>query len=464
METASLNSLTGQSPLIFWVDDTQRIRRANATAQSMLGLTADELVNQPMMSLVAASSQERLERAGEGQKLLMELCRSDGRRLWVTYSVRRRPTDPDNLSVHTATPIGPASLDELIEERIQEERRAVHCELLGHVSHNVNNLLTTILSPAQLLLESTHDQDAREDILDILQATQRARALLREMYRAVRFEPESLESLSLSPLLTDIAERPMADNLQITLSLNPTPPVLGVADGLHTILHSLLRNAEEAGATTVNISVRAEGDRVLLAVRDNGCGIEPSRLSRLFEPFATSKPRVGAGLSLATSRTRLLGWGGNISVVSAPGTGTTFTLSLQQAPPPVQAEEGQRGRVLLIEDEHIIARALQRIFSAHDVDTALTASSALQMFIPGDYDVVLIDLGLPEMSGDELAEIIHARDPDAALLLLTGWIIGNDDPRMRLFDGRIQKPIDDLTRVRNKLDTAIRRTRDRRGE
>ena len=458
METASLNHQTVRSPLIFWVDGDLYVCRANATALTVMGLSAEAIVGQPMEALCVAGSRERLKRAQEGQRLLMELRRANGRRLLVAYSVHRK----DGLSVHTATPIGDASLDELIEERIQEERRAAHCELLGHISHNVNNLLTTILSPAQLLLENTQDPDAREDIVDILQATQRARTLLREMYRAVRFEAESMESMRLEPLLADIVGRPLIDALDIQLTLQFLPTALGVSDGLRTILHTLLSNAAEAGATRIHVRASHHDDRILIEVEDNGSGIKPRLLSRIFEPFATDNPRVGAGLSLATTRTRLLGWGGNISVQSTVDTGSTFTISLQTAPPPVQSSPTIRGRVLLVEDERIIARAIRRILSSHDVDIALTARSALQMFSTGTYDTALINLGLPEMSGDELAKELHARDPAVSLLMLTGWMLGQDDPRMNIFEGRIQKPIDDLPRVRLKLQDAIQRTRDRR--
>jgi signal transduction histidine kinase/CheY-like chemotaxis protein len=461
MEPEPLDSSGRCSPLIFWVDQHRHIRRANPTALSRLGLTANTVANQPMVALLAPGSQARLEEASEGQQL-MELCRADGRRLWVTYSVQEAAGD--ELSAHIATPIGPEALDALLEERIMAERRAAHHELLGHVSHNVNNLLTTILAPAQLLLESTHDPDAREDILDILQATQRARSLLREMYRAVRFETETLESLELSPLLTNIATHPSADGLQITLALSPIPipMVLGVSDGLRTILGSLISNAEDAGATELSLSTHQEGDQVLLHITDNGSGIEAQRLSRLFEPFATDKARVGAGLSLATSRTRLQGWGSTISVRSTPGAGCTFTISLQAAPRPAKTEPLLRGKVLLVEDEPIIARTLQRIFSAHEVDSALTANAALKMFAPGTYDAILIDLGLPEMPGNKLAERLRAQDPDISMLMLTGWLIDRADPRMRLFDGRIQKPFSDLAQVRQQLDEAIQRTRNQR--
>ncbi len=461
MEPAPLNSPGHSDPLIFWVDERAIICRSNATALSMLGMTSADVIGRPMSGMLAAGSQERLDRAGEGQRLLMELCRGDGRRLWTAYSVQAASGEPGALSTHTAAPLASA-LGELLDERIQAERRTAHRELLGHVSHNVNNLLTTILSPAQLLLEGIHDPDAREDILDILQATQRARALLREMYRAVRFEPESMESMPLAPLLSDVVARPMVDELQVRLDLPPLPPVLGVSDGLRTILHSLLSNAAEAGAKTVRITARHEGDRVLLSIADDGSGIEAAQLARLFEPFATSKPRVGAGLSLATSRTRLLGWGGGISAASTPGAGAILTLTLQTAPVPVKPQHPMKGRVLLVEDEPIIARTLKRIFSLHHVDTALNAHSALQMFSPGEYDAVLIDLGLPEMPGSKLAAYLRDQDTEVSMLMLTGWMIGNDDPRMRLFDGRIQKPIDDLARVRRKLAEAIQRTRDRR--
>ena len=86
------------------------------------------------------------------------------------------------------------------------------------------------------------------------------------------------------------------DELNIQLSLAPLPAVLGVGEGLRTIMHALLKNAIDADATQVTISATQEGDRVLLSLHDNGSGIDAAVLPRLFEPFATAKSRVGAGL------------------------------------------------------------------------------------------------------------------------------------------------------------------------
>ena len=162
-----------------------------------------------------------------------------------------------------------------------------------------------------------------------------------------------------------------------------------------------------------------------------------------------------------------MGWGGGISAKSTPA-GATFTLTFKTAPVhrpvPVRDQHKTMGRVLLVEDEPLIASTLKRVFNRHHVDIASTANRAFQMFSPGEYDVILISLALPEMPGNKLAAYLHDQDTEVSMLMLTGWIISNDDPRMLLFEDRIQKPIGNLIRVRQKLDGAIQRTRERRSE
>ncbi|MDG1483658.1 MAG: ATP-binding protein [Myxococcota bacterium] len=467
MKPALLASPGHKNSLIFWVDEQMHVQHANDTALSMLGMESADVIGKPMATLLVAGSRKRLEQAREGQRLLMELCRADGQRLWVAYSVQPGSRELNTLSTHTATPLESPDLGELLNERIQAERRNIHDELFGSISHNVNNLLTTILSPAQLLLKNTHDPQVREEVSEILQATQRARTLLRDMYRSVRCKPEPLEPLSLASLLSDVTVNPMVRGVQVQLTLPLLPPVLGVSEGLKTILFALLSNAAEAGAKTVNITAHHKNDRVELLVADDGSGIDAALLARLFEPFSTTKSRVGAGLSLATSRSRLMGWGGGLSASSTPA-GATFTLNLQTAPAslsiPVRAQNKPQRRVLLVEDEPIVASTLKRVFSLCSVDIASTVNQAFQLFSPGKYDVILISLALSEMPGNKLATYLRDQDSKVSMLMLTGWRISIDDPRMRPFEDRIQKPIGNLVRVRQKLSEAIQRTRERRSQ
>ena len=443
------------------------VDHVNDTALSMLGMTNDDVVGKPMSELLVAGSQRRLEQARAGRRQLMKLRCADGQRLWVTYAIQTDSRGRGALSTHTATPLDSPELGELLDERLQDERQVIHDELFSSISHNINNLLTPILSPAQLLLKNTHDPQVREDALDILQATQRARSLLRDMYRSVRYRSEPLEPLSLASLIADVTANPTVSGLKVQLTLQSLPPVLGVSEGLKTILFALLSNAVEAGAKTVHITAHHEDNHVKLSVADDGSGIDTAQLPRLFEPFSTTKPRVGAGLSLATSRSRLLGWGGDLSANSTTA-GATFTLDIPTAPVspsvPEPTQSTSLRRVLLVEDEPIVATTLKRVFSLYHVDIASTVSQAFKLFSPGKYDVILISLALPEMPGNTVATSLPEQDAAVSMLMLTGWRLGVDDPRMRLFEDRIQKPIGNLVRVQQKLVEAVQRTRERRRE
>jgi CheY-like chemotaxis protein len=210
---------------------------------------------------------------------------------------------------------------------------------------------------------------------------------------------------------------------------------------------------------------------VVVEISDTGAGIPPDVLPRLFTPFFTTKPvGVGTGLGLFICRSIVTGFGGSIGVASEPGKGTTLRISLvpsrvqvlESAPPPVlDVVARRRGRILVVDDEPMIAKSLQRFLSVeHDVLGLGSAGEALAQIRAGErFDVILCDLMMPQMTGMDLhAELSRvAREQAARMIFVTG---GAFTPRARAFldetpNQRIEKPFD-VRQLRALINDCIR--------
>ena len=244
------------------------------------------------------------------------------------------------------------------------------------------------------------------------------------------------------------------------------PPIRGTDGELHDALLNLIFNAVDAmpAGGTITIRARALEKDVQLTVRDTGIGMDEETRRRVFEPFFTTKMNVGSGLGLSTVYGTVERWGGHIGVESAPGQGTTFILRLPAGPRSEipesnivqEAPAGRRGRLLIVEDDEDICRLLSRLLSTqHAVETAPSGRQAMQQFAPGRYDAVLIDLAMPEMPGDQVARQMVQADPLVVPVLITGWDLSADDPRLEVFDFRLQKPFGDLSEIRATVAQAL---------
>jgi len=229
--------------------------------------------------------------------------------------------------------------------------------------------------------------------------------------------------------------------------------------GLHDLLLNLLFNAVDAmpEGGTITLCTQSVDGGVQLTVRDTGIGMEEETRRRVFEPFFTTKMDVGSGLGLSTVHGTVTRWGGHIEVESAPGQGTTFTLWFpawsESEVQPQEAASTERlpvrgGRLLIVEDDEGTCGLLDRLLSeTHEVETVLSGREALEQFTPGRYDVVLIDLGMPGLPGDRVAQQMQRIDPSVVTVLITGWELRPGDRRRAVFDFWIQKPFDDFDEV-----------------
>jgi PAS domain S-box-containing protein len=363
-----------------------------------------------------------------------------------------------------------------LRERLSEsEKLRALGELAGGVAHDFNNLLGAILGRVQLLRRRAFAGEVDQDLAVIEKAAQDGRETVRriqEFSRTRRDRP--FQHVDLSEILRDAAEmtrtRWKADaehrNITVHLELDTpeTPPVLGSAAELREVFTNLVLNAVDAmpQGGRLRLACRQRGERVFAEVSDTGVGMTEEIRRQLFNPFFTTKGSGGMGLGLSVAYGIVTRHGGHIDVTTALGRGTTFLLEFPVAEGAPMAVGGdgaampslvRPGRILVIDDEPEIAEVVREVLASegHTVETALSGNDGVALARLTAYDLVFTDLGMPDMSGWEVAERIARLRPGMPVALVTGWgaTLDHAEIRRRGIAAVVHKPfeIEELIRV-----------------
>lgn len=374
------------------------------------------------------------------------------------------------------------SLKQTESELLKLERFRALGEMSAGVSHNLNNILTGVMGPAELLKLRTSDPEILAEADLIFRSATRARDLVRRLDRSVKGTPEEAVDVDVNGVVREAIEisRPrwkdepeaMGRRIDIETELAVVPRITGTVSGLTDVVVNLILNAVDAlpKGGTIRIATHREGGTVVLTFSDDGIGMDAITRDKVFDPFFTTKADVGTGLGLSTVYGSISRWGGTIDLQSSPGQGTTFTVRLPvhqgEAAPvlegPRAGTNGRRVRVMAVEDEETVREVIERMVSTqHDIRTFPSGDRAIDAFEPGEFEVALIDLGMPDMPGDQVAERLRSADPDLVTILLSGWALEEDDPRARSFDLQMLKPVESMDAILGIVTQAVQ-IRDRR--
>jgi signal transduction histidine kinase/ActR/RegA family two-component response regulator len=350
-------------------------------------------------------------------------------------------------------------LTSLVEERTRElteakdalyraEKLAALGQFATSVAHEVNNPSAVLTANLNYLAEALDGgelpPDARECVGESITSVKRITAIVRQLLDAGRLAVStvSLEPVSLSCCAREAAATARArfpERVALGLTVDEDVFVLGQDRIVVQVLVNLLVNGAQAipegraGRVTVRAE-RAAGGRVRVRVEDDGAGMEPDVLRRLFEPFFTTKPvGVGTGLGLVVSRGLAASLGATLEFESAVGRGTRVTLDLIEAHRPRRGAEphapvaprGRRRRVLLVDDEPAVLRALTRVLEPHyTVDSARTVDEALALAGVHRPDLLLCDVIMPDGGGSALHRAMTPHCPELAsrVIFMTGGL------------------------------------------
>ncbi|WP_324350124.1 MULTISPECIES: response regulator [Desulfovibrio] len=331
--------------------------------------------------------------------------------------------------------------------------------LAGGIAHDFNNILGVMMGYAEIVLSRAgNDPGLERRVGEILSAGSRARDLVDQILNFSRQGPQERQSLKLGPLIKEalkLLRSSLPANVAIRTDLRAREDlVLADPTQVHQILLNLCANAAHAmrqggGILTVALAdadepggpVPAEGlgDArffLRLSVSDTGHGMPPEVQERIFDPFfTTKKPGEGTGMGLAVVHGIVKRHDGAVSVTSEPGQGTAFHVFLPRAATlerPEAAEEPVllpvKGRVLFVDDEKPLVDIGREMLEGFGFEVVARTSSveALEAFRyrPDDFDLVLSDQTMPNMTGVELAREILRIRPDIPIVLCTGFSEG----------------------------------------
>ena len=467
-------SLDWNGTITFW----------NQGAERMYGWSSAEALGKNAFDLLKSALPESLQdiesqlvSKGHWEGELVH-SRRDGSRLRVASRwALRRGSD--------AEPRGYLEIDTDVTEKHRIEEQLRHTQkleslgvLAGGVAHDFNNLLTGILGNASLAMEGVPSSQPQRMLLDeVMKAAERAADLTRQLLAYAGKGRFVMRTVDLSELVREIGglvQASIPKGVQIRLQLaNGLPGIDADPGQLQQIIMNLVINGAEAidseagtvlvrtGTQTVDEryieSVSAAGDAlrpgeyVCLEVHDTGAGMSEETLSKIFDPFFTTK-FAGRGLGLSAVLGIVRAHKGALKVYSQPGRGTTFkvlfpaSVKTVSPPPPAARDLTGSGTVLVVDDEEVvrqIARHTLERFGYHAL-TADDGASAVEIYrsAPSGIALVLLDLTMPVMSGEETLRQLQLINPKVRVLLTSGF---NEVETVHRFAGKglagfIQKP------------------------
>ncbi len=381
-----------------------------------------------------------------------------------------------------------ALLEELVaahRHTVQRERLHAFREMAGRVAHDFDNTLSSIITRTQFLLANVQDPDVRRSLRTIEQVAIEGAWVARHFQNFSRMHPaHPFQPVDVNQLVTDIARSARslwgkqlaarAISGEVRAEIAPLPLVSGDVAELRHVLASVALNALDAMPEGGNLIFRTgtDGQRVFCQVADTGVGIPEEMRLRIFDPFFTTKREKGKGFGLSGAYAIVDRHGGEIMVESEVGKGTTVTILLpvaaeyaETAPDPVlpapavpTPKATQGARILVVDDSVEVCEVLRELLSRHGstVVTCPDGESGLVEMETRTFDLAMVDLGLTNSSGLEVATRLKRRWPATKVALMTGYgdHMDAEDARAKGIDYVLAKPFS-LDQLRSIVDHAL---------
>ena len=366
-----------------------------------------------------------------------QVC-SDGERTTLYWAIQVFAVDGETFVVGSGLDITERREMQL---RVQtNDRMSALGTLASGVAHEINNPLAYVLTNVELAQSQADEgnvEGVARHLAEASEACVRAAKIVADL-KGFSQSPGPTTAVNLRAVV-DSARRMMShllvDRRVFRCSVAEDVWVRGDETKLCQVVLNLLMNAAEACAgagaeAAIDVSAVAQKQSVALRVDDTGIGMSAAVVSRIFDPFFSTKgPRHGTGLGLSISHRIVQQLGGSIEVESREGFGSTFLveLPLARAPGPASAHaetvhRSDRARVLIVDDEPGLAEAFALSLPRHETSVATSGVEALAALDAGTFDVVVCDMSMPEMDGPQLHEALERSDPDMAarMVFVTG--------------------------------------------
>ena len=440
---------------IISVDGEGQVRSWNPAADRIFGFTSVQAIGQPFANLLPQepyrAARGGLSRENPVRAFDASAKRADGRPLNLAVTLSYLPGRNGGSEGLLAIVRDMTTQREIEAQMHQSERLTALGQMAGGIAHDFNNLLQAILGYAQLMARSPGNTDVVRRGIDVIEKAANGGAeTVRRIQKFARLRPdEPFVSMDLNQVVRDslAITRPRWEEkkvkggvpLQLELELGPVPVVMGRPAELNEVITNLVLNAIDAMPRGGTLRLRTRlGDHrhAVITVADTGMGMTEEVRKRVFDPFFTTKGEEGTGLGLSVSHSIIERHGGDLRVDSRPGEGTTFTITLpigmgpageSTAGPETGGE--RKGRILLVDNDPQVLSILGEMLkdAGHHVLPVPSGSEALRVFVPSGFDLIITNVGMPEMSGWDVAERLRTKDPNVPVIFITGWGLQEED-------------------------------------
>ncbi|MDX1775666.1 MAG: ABC transporter substrate-binding protein [Desulfobulbales bacterium] len=492
---------------VVFVDTDRKIMMINPAFTRIFGYTLDEIIGRTTEFFYADPDKYR----EQGQKRYSKDANITKPIYEMDYKRKDGTVFPaETLGAHVKNSAGEVMgfigvmRDITRRKQVEEEKANLEASLrqahkmeaigtmAGGIAHDFNNMLSVILGNADLAKIKTGEESKASDNIDrIVKASSRARDLVQQILAFTRQTEKKTEPIDIVQTTGDslrLLHATIPKSVEIRRNFDLDAKIFVVADPtqIHQLMLNLCTNAiqamHEKGILAINLTEenltdkdlfnqidKKPGPYIRLTVRDSGGGIAPDILERIFDPFFTTKDiGQGTGMGLSVVHGIVESTGGFITVDSVVGQGTSFDLyfpkadntRVQKAKIAVTIPTGSE-RILFIDDEQTLADLGKEILGSlgYAVTTVTNSRAALAMFKsqPDDYDLIVTDMTMPELTGKELAaELLQIR-PDVPIILFTGYssVISKEDAEKAGIRKFCMKPYDTI-----KLATTVRKVLD----
>ncbi len=479
------------------IDGTGRISEANEAACKLLGMTGEELKGRRVsaLGLIAHSSEEQpWQQAPLPDIENMEVSLHRGERGGKTclLSSTRIESGGKPFSLLILRDISTLKQAEAQRLELERQLRNAHkMEALGvlatGIAHDFNNILTAILGYAELAYISLEEwHQARSDLQQVLEAGKRAKELIHQLLTIGRQLPGERKPINVVPIIKEtlkLIRASIPSNISINQEVTSEEMIVNTdPSSINQLLMNLCVNAYHAmedcenGLITVTVAKERqagekEGEWLKLEVTDTGSGIPDDIMPRIFDPYFSTKPQSkGTGLGLAVVKGIVEGLGGTIEVESRVGEGSKFKIVIPLSEPDEGENLDRAGevtlpggteRILVLDDEPHVAETLRRMLSSlgYAVVSVTDSKSGMELIenIASEFDLVITDLAMPEVSGTAIARKVKEVSPRTPVIVCTGYakeIVSGEGKQLQV-DGIIYKPVD-----REVLATTVRKVLD----
>ncbi len=447
--TVAIQGYDAEGRVVFW----------NRASEEMYGYTRDQAKGKTLSELIFTHEEEQ-----EYHTLIREILRTgkpaplkeweirtvDGKTRYILSSLF--PIRLREGTVVICADIDITERKRLEAQLLQAQKLESIGRLAGGVAHDFNNLLAAIMGYAELgMTRVSPDHPIQQDLQHILEATEKAANIVRQLLGFARkqfAQPRPTDINQVIQGMLSLFEHTLGKNIKVNLELHAAPLVVLIDPAqLEQILMNLVLNARDAMPSGGKITIRTYSHRIeqptpalpkdappgeyeCLSVRDEGIGIAPEDLPHIFEPFYTTKGTYGHGLGLATVYGIVAQNHGFLQVFSRLGQGTEFRICFPRYDEPTVSEpllpgeavQSERAQILLVEDDKDVRESLSLMLQVmgHPVHACATPSEALEASQQKSFEILITDVGLPEMNGYQLAEQVAKHCPEIRCLFMSG--------------------------------------------